>query len=212
MDAFTFTLGRLSDAAIEDLAPDFETLAPNQYADGAYRLRRFSHFEFDRAEQRLTLLPPKDFVQGDDINHFQPGVARRYDDLLPTTWDTRGFGELIADFARLGALPELVRIEVHQLRVIARPGTAVETAPEGVHQDGFDRICIATIGRAHSTGADLSLHESGDAPALATLRQQAGQYVVLNDRTMWHSANPVVAVDAGLSGYWDAFVLTAHRA
>lgn len=213
MDDFTFTLGRISDAALADLTADFASLAPNQYADGAYRYRRYSRFTFDRANRVVAILPPRDFAQAGDINHFQPGVQRHYDDLLASTWQSSGFAELCAAFASEGELPELATIEVHQLRVISDdPAHEAPTAPEGVHQDGFDRIAIVTIARETSRGADVSLHDRADAPALATLRSEPGQYVVLNDRRLWHSANPVVALEDGRPGFWDAFVLTAWRA
>ncbi len=212
MDDFTYSLGRVSDAALADLAADFDTLAPSDYADGAYRLRRYSTFTFDRAHCTVELLPPHDFVQGDDINRFQGNVERHYDDLLPSTYSSAGFAELCEAFAAAAHLPERARIEVHQMRVLARAeGDTVEAAPEGVHQDGFDRIAIATIGRADSTGADLSLHESQDAAPLVTLRQEPGQYCVLNDRALWHSANALTAVVPGHPGTWDCLVLTANQ-
>lgn len=213
MDDFTFTAGRISDAALADLVPDFATLGPNEYADGAYRWRRFSEFGFDRSSGIVEHRPTHDFVQGDDVNHFQPGVKRHYDDLLDTTWDTAGFAELFAAFAEAAGLPERAAIEVHQLRVISPdPGHVALTAPEGVHEDGFDRIAMLTVARENSTGADLSLHESRDAEPFATFRSAPGQYLVLNDRRLWHSADPLVALDEGRPGYWDCFVLTANLA
>lgn len=213
MDEFTFSTGRISDAALADLVPDFDTLQPNSYADGAYRYRRFSTFSFDRAAGVVTRLAPHDFVQDDTINHFQPGVARHYDDLLDSTWGSAGFAEVFTAFADAAGLPARATIEVHQLRVISTdPQHVAQTAPEGVHEDGFDRIAILTIARQNSRGADLSVHEAEGAEPFATFRSLPGQYLVLNDRLLWHSADPLVALDDSGPGYWDCFVLTANLA
>lgn len=212
MDDFTYSRGHVSAAALADLTPDFDSLQPSDYADGSYRLRRFSTLAYDRANKVVDLLPAHDFVQGDDINHFQGNVQRHYDDLLDSTWRSAGFVELVDAFAEAAELPERTTFEVHQIRVVSHAGEIAETAPEGVHQDGFDRICIVTLARVNTDGADLMLHQAQDAPALVTLAQQPGEYLVLNDSLLWHSATPVAGLDAGRPAYWDAFVLTANRA
>ena len=74
-----------------DIAPDFESLQPSDYADGAYRYRRYSHVRYDKATKSVTLAENVNFLQSDEYNHHQGGVSRRYDDLLPSTWQSQGF-------------------------------------------------------------------------------------------------------------------------
>lgn len=213
MDDFTFSLARVSDAAAADLNRDYDSLRPNPYADGAWRWRRYSVFTFDRSSCTVALKPAHDFVQGEEINHFQGDVQRHYDDITEALWHSGGFAELFDAFARAADLPDVATIEVHQMRVISQaPDQPVETAPEGVHEDGFDRIAIVTVARENSSGAELSVHESREAAPFVTLRQGPGQYVVLNDRVLWHSATPLTAVEEGRPGYWDLLVLTANQA
>lgn len=212
MADFTYTQGRLSDAALADLAPDFESLEPSEYADGSYRLRRFSRLTFDRPSRTVELRPNTEFVQGDDLNRFQGNVARRYDDVLESTWKSAGFAEMCATFADAADLPAHVDLEVHQMRVRSTaPDDVVEAAPEGVHQDGFDRISMFTIAREHTVGPELRVHEGREEAPIVDEVPQAGEYTILNDRELWHSAGQVVSDAPGAEGHWDLFVLCAHR-
>lgn len=209
---FTHVTGALPDAAVADLAPDFASLEPSDYADGAYRLRRYSEFSFDRADGHVEHLPHARFVQSSDLNRFQGDVPRDYPDLLESTWRSPGFTEMFATFADHADLPEVAKIGVHQIRVVSKaPDDVAHTAPEGVHQDGFDRIGMFVIGRTNAVGAELFVHEALDAAPSVELHQEPGEYLVLDDRAFWHSARPLTAAAAGSDAYWDLFVLTADR-
>ena len=38
---------------------------------------------------------------------------------------------------------------------------------------------------------------------------QPGEMVIINDKTLWHSAKPIRTIDIEHNGYMDAFILTA---
>lgn len=119
---------------------------------------------------------------------------------------------MMALFADYADLPENVEIEVHQMRIIAKSAAEAAVAtPEGVHQDGFDRIGVFTVARHNADGGELYLWQNqNDNETLAACTPQAGDFCVLNDKSIWHSALPVAAIEEDQAGYWDLFVLTAN--
>lgn len=212
--SFEYGLGRLQAAgAAEQLAVSFHTLKPSEYKDGSFRLRRYSTFDYRRSSGEAVLQANSQFVQGDDLNTFQGNVARTYDDLIDDTIASEGFAEMMRCFAEEADLPEQTKIEVHQMRIVAKNADqAAESTPEGIHQDGFDRIGVFTVARQNAEGGDLYLwRNKNDAEPLASCTPQAGDFCVLNDKLLWHSASPVRSADAAEQGYWDLFVLTANR-
>lgn len=212
MADFTYTCETLGGAAVADIAPDFESLTPSAYADGSYRLRRYSAFDVDRASGTIVLQQNRAFVQSSDVNRHQGDVARRYDDLLESTYASPGFAEAMLHFAAIADLPQRVPVEVHQMRIIARDGGDAPATPEGVHQDGFDRIAVVCAGRRNAEGGDLNLHPARDAEPMTTVPMTAGALAVLNDAELFHSAQPVHPVDGSEPATLDLFVFTANRA
>nr|UOP05146.1 2OG-Fe dioxygenase family protein [Conchiformibius kuhniae] len=211
---FQYQTGRLDAADAAELGASFHTLQPSAYKDGAFRLRRYSTFRYCRRSGDIRLQANSQFVQGEDLNAFQGNVARTYDDLTAQTVASNGFAAMMRRFAEKADLPEQAHIEVHQMRIVAKNGAqAAESTPEGIHQDGFDRIGVFTVARHNAEGGELYLWQNkDDAEPVAACTQQAGDFCVLNDKALWHSASPVCAADAASQGYWDLFVLTVNRA
>ncbi|WP_274584704.1 2OG-Fe dioxygenase family protein [Neisseria leonii] len=208
---FLWRTGRLNADGLPAVGASFDTLRPSAYQDGGYRLRRYSKFAYRRGSGQLRLLPNSGFIQSSELNRFQGGVARTYDEITEETFSAPGFAEMFAAFAQTASLPENTVIEVHQMRIIAKPtGEAAPATPEGIHRDGFDYVGVFTVARRNTQGGELFVwHRPDDAQPLAACLPEAGEYCVLNDRAVWHSASPVGAADSG-SAYWDLFVLTVN--
>lgn len=204
--AFRLELGQLPQDSVKHLMPSFDNLPDNPYADGSYRLRRYSRFKL--AQGKISLLPTKAFVQDESINHFQGNVARVYPEIEPHTISDSAFLEMFEHFQKMTDLAEGSTIEVHQMRIFA-DHHEVEVAPEGVHQDGFDRIGIYVIHRHNIQGGDISVHPSENEAAIVRCPMDHGEFVVLNDKRFFHYASPIRPIDGEL-GYMDAFVLTAN--
>lgn len=79
----TLHITKLSHSAIHQLAPSFAQLPHTNHADGQYRLRRYSVIRF--IDGQVVELDKHDFMQTDQINHFQGNVVRRFEPLLSTT-------------------------------------------------------------------------------------------------------------------------------
>lgn len=98
---------------------------------------------------------------------------------------------------------------MHQLRMRAQPNQTISIAPEGVHQDGFNRIGMFFVNYENLTGGELYVHETQTSKPMLDYRFKNGEFMVLNDAQFWHSANEATATDE--TGYLDLFVLTGDK-
>lgn len=204
---FYLKLGKISDEGTKQLVPSFTNLPENDYKDGEYRLRRFSAFTF--GGEKVNKLPTRSFGQSGELNKFQGDVERQYEDIEASCYESNGFQEMFAQFYHNAGVPFDDEVEVHQLRIRARPNSTVEVAPEGVHQDGFNRIGMFIINHENLTGGELRVHETYDSKAMVEYLFKDGEFLVLNDAAFWHDANDIVAKDQ--EGYFDLFVITADK-
>ncbi|MEX2941904.1 2OG-Fe dioxygenase family protein [Serratia fonticola] len=199
----------LSREGIAQLAPSFNTLPHTQHADGKYRLRRYSVLRFQHG---LVVETGKhEFVQSEDINHFQGNIVRQFEPLLTTTWQNEGMREMCEVFVNSNDLPDNQEIEIHQIRITT---TYVETqvAPEGIHRDGFDHIAIVGIDRHNIVGGDILLYNSNREEPFFRKVLENGEVAMIADSKLWHNACPIRAVETDKEGHMDVFVLTARVA
>src|SRR5690606_15244509 len=94
----TFQLTQLSGQAINDLSPSFNHLPKTGHADGEYRLRRYSIVK--ATANGVQHMPPRAFVQSDDINHFQGNVSRSFEPLEDKILFSAGMREMCEVFKR----------------------------------------------------------------------------------------------------------------
>lgn len=202
---FFLELGQLTSQHTELLIPSFNNLPTNNYLDGQFRLRRYSHFLFDGAT--IKRLPTKSFVQTSDINNYQGDLERIYAEIEQSVVDSDAFIEMFKQFKHIGSVSDATPIEVHQMRILAKDMPA-DTAPEGVHQDGYDRLGLFIVKRENITGGEINVHLNKTSSAFVTHSFDHGEFLVLNDRRFFHSAAPIVPLNQTV-GYMDLFVLIA---
>lgn len=205
-EEFLLELGQLTEQSVMCLAPSFKALPPSDYLDGAYRLRRFSHFRIQQGV--LTRLPTKAFVQSGDINTFQGSVERIYPEIEDDVTETAAFQSMLMGFKAKAGVSDDQSIEVHQMRIIANNDALTEAAPEGVHQDGFKSLAVVVIERSNIRGGEIQVHTAKDSAPFISHTFDNGEFVVLNDQRFWHSATGLEATQDE-DAYMDAFVLTA---
>ncbi|WP_187985696.1 2OG-Fe dioxygenase family protein [Vibrio metschnikovii] len=190
----------LSPEATRQLAPSFATLPHTEHADGKYRLRRYSVIQY--RDGQVVSLGKNEFVQSEDINHFQGDIVRQFEPILAETLNSEGMREVCELFMQANELPNGQEIEIHQIRVTAIYDET-QVAPEGVHQDGFDHIALVSIDRYNIVGGDIMLYnDCHEAPFFRKVLDN-GEVAILADSKLWHNASP--NTQEGL----DVFVLTA---
>ncbi|TQI78781.1 hypothetical protein FHU10_1176 [Serratia fonticola] len=199
----------LDHKAVAQLIPSFSSLPHTQHADGKYRLRRYSVMRF--LDGKVVETSKHDFVQSEDINHFQGNIVRRFEPLLPMTLQSEGMREMCRLFVEINDLPNNQEIEIHQMRITT---TYDETpvSPEGIHRDGFDHIAIIGIDRHNIVGGETMLYNGNrEAPFFRKILED-GEIIMIADSKLWHNACPIRAIVKEEEGHMDVFVLTARAA
>ncbi|WP_167494701.1 MULTISPECIES: 2OG-Fe dioxygenase family protein [Vibrio] len=202
----TLQLTSLSNNAISQLSPSFFDLPSTEHADGKFRLRRYSVIRV--LDGNIVEQGKHEFMQSDDINHFQGNVVRQFEPIEPEILQSEGMLEMCNVFTQSNHLPNGQEIEIHQIRITAIYDET-EVAPEGVHQDGFDHIAIVGVGRHNIVGGDIMLYATNKEAPFFTKILQDGEVAMLADSKLWHNAQPIRSVQNSEEGYMDVFVLTA---
>ena len=208
-DDSTIETGRLGDPNLDTLEATFAHLVADPYAQEGLRSRRYSRYRLgeDNVPEHLS---HEAFVQSSAINKAVGDVKRRFEEIEDRTSTDPGFLRIMEAFrAHTGLGPGGV-VEAHQIRWNCDKRVMIP-APEGTHQDGFDYIGMFMIDSENLSGGEVLIYRDLDeAPALkASLKK--GEYVVLNDRKVFHDAAPLVPEPNEKPGHWDLIVLTANR-
>jgi len=202
----TLQLTSLSSDAISQLSPSFSNLPSTEHADGKFRLRRYSVVKV--VNGKLVEQAKHEFMQSDDINHFQGNVVRQFEPIDAEMLQSDGMLEMCGMFTASNHLPNGQEIEIHQMRITAIYDET-QVAPEGVHQDGFDHIAIVGVGRHNITGGDIMLYSTNTEEPFFSKVLQNGEVAMLADSKLWHNAQPIRSLQQNQEGYMDVFVLTA---
>ena len=212
MYMYRMQLDKMSDHCLESLSGNFDDLPTTNHADGAYRLRRYSRVHMCNESMIYKTLDGKQFTQSSSYNNFQGDVTRTFENIIEKVITSYGFWELCSRFLNSCRLPTNNVIEVHQMRVITLDNeNETHVAPEGVHQDGYDSICIASIERHNVKGGHLLVHKEKDSEAILNLALDNGELAYINDRELWHNATPISRLDPLSGGHMDLIILTATK-
>jgi hypothetical protein len=186
----------------------FENLAPDIYIGNKNRSRRFSQYKMTHKNGRwnFELLPHRPYMTFWKYNKVAGGIKRYYEPLQVD------FTPQIEAGANAIPLPkdDEWQINVHQYRVVVRPGMTGVTVPEGPHQDGHDYVMIAVLKRAEITGAEMSLLPiGGEGEPFFKTTVEEGEAALLDDRRMFHYVTEIVPIKT--EGYRDIFVIAFSR-
>ena len=167
----------VNQAHIEAVKPSFANLPANPYADGAFRKRRYSVIKVQNDE--LVLQATKAFVQDDSINTFQGNVERTYENLESSLLQSEGMKSIVNEFRAITGIDEDRDIEIHQFRMLAIESDT-PPAPEGIHQDGFDHVCICGVSHENLEGGELLVYENKQAEPCFKMEIKDGIFSLIN--------------------------------
>ncbi len=205
--AFDYKLQMLAGLDTACFEPFFADLPVDPYIQGKFRLRRFSRF--NGMPENLQRLEHKYFVQSAKVNQLAGGIKRDFPELDERLPELEEFQRLVAAFIDFSKIdPMVTEMGVHQIRIVASKDEQGEPAPEGIHQDGFDFVGIFCIKRKAITGGETHLYRAKDQPPIFDKVLQPGEFVMVNDRTLYHYASAVAPV-GDEEGERDVFVITA---
>ena len=216
----TLQMKTLSEEGISSVSSSFGNLPETDHKDGKFRLRRYSVVEVRttfwdaRTEVELTRLPHREFEQDEELNKFQGGDVRDFEEIEDEVLESEGMKEICLAFKEANNLIDGQEVEIHQMRVITSGSELSESSPEGVHQDGFNYIAIVAVNRHNVDGGELLVFDNPgfgeEARPFFFKRMAAGEMAILDDTHLWHSAVPLKAIDAEEQGYTDWLILCAN--
>lgn len=207
---YKMRLDKMSERCLESLGGFFDDLPRTNHADGNYRLRRYSRVSMSRETMVYETLDGKTFTQSSEYNDFQGDVTRTFENINQDVIRSYGFWELCTRFLNSCSLPAHNVVEAHQMRVITL-GNETHVSPEGVHQDGYDSICIASVNRHNVAGGRLLVHKEKDSEPIVNIALENGELAYINDRVLWHDATPMSRTDPSREGHMDLIILTASK-
>lgn len=204
-----YELGLLPAAELLPLQDSFNTLPQDSYVDARLRSRCYSVFKL-KNEGTLERQCTKKFMQSKAINKALGDVERQYEEIPEELDHIPAFIKMFEEFkARTHLDPESM-IEAHQIRWHCKKNIKIP-APEGVHQDGFDFIGIFMADTNNVDGGEIMLYKAPDNAPFFKKHLDPGEFVILNDKKLFHNAAPLVPTPNDEDGHWDVIVLTANQ-
>lgn len=199
--------------ADREVLDEFATLPLDPYTGARQRHRRFSQYRIhsvldpggqDRWE--LDLLPHRPFVQPKSVNTLVGGVSR---ELEPLRIDPSP--QIDAAAREIGlARDHDWQINVHQCRVVARPGRTAVSVPEGPHRDGHEYAMLAVFARHNIAGGESQLMPLRGGDPFFRVTLQPNQAIAFDDTRMWHTATDLAAL-SDHEGYRDLWIVVFNR-
>ena len=205
---------QISKEGAESLKQSFNNLPETSHKDGKYRLRRYSVVELRttfwdcRTEIEIAHMAHRDFVQSEDLNKFQGGMARSFEEIEDAALQSDGMKEACLLFKESNSLDDGQEVEIHQMRVVAL-FDETPVSPEGVHQDGFDHIAMVGVNSHNVVGGELLVYEERESEPFVTYSLDSGKMAMLDDTKLWHNAKPLLSSEENGQGYMDLLVFCA---
>lgn len=203
-----YELGKLPFDDLSEIQATFNHLVPDQYAEEGLRSRRYSCYYY--RDGKLEQLSTKNFMQTYDVNKALGDINREYKPIKAELSTNPIFLKMFDIMLRRTQISEDSVMEVHQVRWHCNDEPK-DAAPEGNHQDGFDYLGMFMMNNHNVLGGDIMLFDSAVGDPFFQRRFENGEYILLNDKRLYHNASRLYPTDNDEEGYWDVFVLTAKR-
>jgi hypothetical protein len=194
--------------------PHFHDLGPDRYhpADKGGRTRRLAqyHATYNPETKRanITKLKTQLFLQGES-NKLTGHIERDFQDLKidMKPYIQNGF-HLVDKSWSLDQYENEWMVNVHMVRVHAKPAVAGIPVPEGLHKDGADFVIMGCVARENVKGGISQIYESEDTPPVYGVTLMPGDALVVDDREVYHMVSPLIANNE--HGYRDMILMGFH--
>jgi hypothetical protein len=205
---FGFLLAMRAESTMnpEAFEPFFNDLPVDPYIKGDYRLRRLSRFKVARGG--IVKMPHGYLFQPKEYNPLVGGIKREFSELGDELVNFEMFKNLLWIFSDFCSLDLGADIGVHQIRTTCSPDSFGNPAPEGIHSDGANFVCIYSIDRRNVQGGETHLYKNKTGNPVFNKTLYPGELLLINDRKFFHYTSPIQPVTES-DGSRDVFVLTS---
>ncbi|WP_119343177.1 2OG-Fe dioxygenase family protein [Facilibium subflavum] len=171
---------------------------PNMKQGDNYRYRAFSVGDVNN--NKVSVSPHGEvFHQSQKLNKYQGGIDRHFPLIeMPVA-------QYVADNIIRSHIYPLIpkgnyHFGIHQIRIETTDEITGKPAPEGIHQDGFDYVCVLCANLNNVSGGNSVLVDVKDR-----------SHILFDDKKYAHYASAIVPVIPG-KGWRDVFVITLQKA
>jgi hypothetical protein len=193
---------------LNELAPSWDHLAPDNYLKDGGRYRHRRHSCFIDADHTLTQTAHRAHWQPVEYNALHGGMHRLFEPVEPATvahpaWTRllRSLGELLSQVRA----PQPWYVEAHQFRIDTAEGIGRPT-PEGAHRDGVDFVAVLLVGRHHIRGGETRVFDASGPAGKRFTMTEPWTMLLLDDAKVIHESTPIQP--DGAPGHRDTLVLT----
>jgi hypothetical protein len=194
--------------------PFFDDLGPDHHhpAEMGGRTRRLAQFHavFDPKSKSVTInkLKTQRFLQG-ETNKLTGHIERDFEDVSADMkpFVENGFRAIDENWS-LAEYPAEWMVNVHMVRVHAKPTVRGVPVPEGLHKDGADFVVMGCVARKNVKGGVSQIHEYDDAPPVYGVTLMPGDALVVDDREVFHMVTPLIAEEG--EGHRDMILMGFH--
>jgi len=214
MPSSDFHLGEL-EGEWSSLREDWDHLEVDKYmADGGrYRLRRYGRFFFVPATSELLRLPHALVYQSTYVNNFAGGIHRDFAPLRESTFVNPFLHALIRyDFGFFqvddpAKLNDPWEIWIHQIRIQASGTEKALPAPEGIHHDGHDYICMHLVGKKNVGGGGSHIYDNDKNEIFTTMLDRPLDTIYADDHRVMHAVDPIYTTSEGALAERDILII-----
>jgi len=214
--------GALDDWASFAASWDALELDEHMADGGRYRRRRHAVFAAAGADGVIERQPHQPHYQGLDYNPLNGGIARWFAPITPESGGSQSlttilafsralFTSLALSDSRRAPQVERWKIEVHQFRIEAQPGSEGLPTPEGMHRDGVDFALVLLVNRQNIASGTTSIHAPDGRELGRFTLTFPFDAAIVDDARVAHGVTPVKALDQGAPAYRDVLVVTFKR-
>jgi hypothetical protein len=224
-ESYVFIDGRAMRAAIEEIAPvtdwpkfaaSWDDLELDSYlADrGRFRKRRYAVYELGPGHE-INRMPHQPHRQSIEYNPLFGGVERWFAAVTPEAGAGTSMSAILrfctSVFGEAAPGVERWHVEVHQVRIEARPDEAGHPTPEGVHRDGVDFVLVLLVARCNIVSGTTTVHDPDGRQLGSFTLTDPFDAALLDDRRVAHGVTPVAPLDPSRPAYRDVLVVTFRR-
>jgi len=187
-----------------EVANSFDDLDRDEYFANGIRKRRFCQLKMSHSGDAWNFekLPLRPFLQPKLNNPLAGGILRYFRGIKV---DVSPFLKKAVDVIKPDACIDW-QINVHQYRVVAKPGIPGSPVPEGPHRDGANYILMICVRRNNVVGGETTLFDKNKSIVFRETLQE-GEAIIIDDTRLFHDASQVLVQDSGSDGHRDIFAI-----
>ena len=148
------------------------------------------------------------FTQSVNYNNYLGDKVRSYPNVEECVIKDLSFQNTIRIFKNnISTLDKIyTKFYIHQIRVESS-NSIINVVPEGIHQDGYDYICISCVSKKNINPIYNEIFDNTHTN-VDKIELYENIHLIINDRNYFHNVTTLTNTNEKDTGYRDIFVFT----